>query len=134
MFLSKAQLINKKISNFLKIDANVMVWIFVWVIGLTIISVFYHHLSNNLETNNSLQISSSEIITQDSAEKRLVEKHKLTGGKIFGMILFIIFSWFALWLIYLVVGRTALVLDVFLMIFAFGNAIFTLSIINLIIQ
>ena len=97
MILLKLNLINRKISNFLKIDVNALAWIFIGITTVFIITLTHLHQSDHIKERYNEHFPKVEVeqvkeVNQvDASVKETVETDKKTDkNKHIGIILILI--------------------------------------------
>ena len=102
MILSKLNLINRKISDFLKIDINGLIWIIVSTITTFIVIGNYLNHSYDLKEKHNNHFTTEQVkTTQIPIKKTFVADTQIDDNLIFELIFWTIYIWIGL----LVVGR-----------------------------
>ena len=108
MVLFKLNLVNKKIADFLEIDINTLVWIFICMITSFIIMGAYLKHGNDLNEKYSSNFSTTEVdITQNSTEKTIqpstdTNTKSIFDTQIFAVLFFLILISHGLWSVYII--------------------------------
>ena len=98
MILLKLNLINRKISNFLKMDINALAWIFVGIITAFIITGTYLNHSNLLMQEYDSHFSTTQFDTmQNSIETTVKSDVKDNEKPTLKLIFILIAMWLGLW-------------------------------------
>ena len=95
MILLKLNLVNKKISNFFKLDINALAWIFVGVITTFIIIGTYASYSDDLKEEYSNNFPIVEVESAQISVEKTVQPYVQTNEKAPSeLIIFMIFIFF----------------------------------------